>query len=347
MLDIIYFPISGILWFWHKAFGFIFGEGSGWAWALSIVFLVFTIRALLYSPTVRQIRTSRKMQEVQPLMKEVQKKYKNDRQRQALEMRKLQKEHGFNPLLGCLPMLVQIPVFIGLFHVLRQFNPGSKNYWLGVSEVESFLNARFLGSPLGASMQMAQADYWKFGSGGFSWTNIALIAVPLMIVAAVSTHMNARLSISRQSAEALANPQTAIMNRLMLWVFPLGILITGAFWHIGLLLYMMSNNLWTFGQQHLVFRTIDQEEREKSEAREQARADLAPKPGVKPVNPKKGGRVAAASDVAIDPADDEEAVVDTASEASASSPAGQAAKPAPGARPTGARSKKKRNRGRR
>ena len=62
------------------------------------------------------------MQELQPQIKALQKKYGKDRQRMALEMQKLQREHGFNPILGCLPMLAQIPVFFGLYHVLRSFN---------------------------------------------------------------------------------------------------------------------------------------------------------------------------------------------------------------------------------
>ncbi len=98
------------------------GPSNFFAWALSVMFLVFTLRALLYKPFVRQIRTTRQMQELQPQIKALQKKYGKDRQRMALEMQKLQREHGFNPILGCLPMLAQIPVFLGLYHVLRSFN---------------------------------------------------------------------------------------------------------------------------------------------------------------------------------------------------------------------------------
>jgi len=121
-LNWIYYPVSGILWFWHKVFGYAFGSSNGLTWALSVVFLVFTLRVLLYYPFVKQVRTTRQMQELQPQIKELQTKYKNDRQRMGLEMQKLQREHGFNPLMGCLPVLAQAPVFIGLYHVLRSFN---------------------------------------------------------------------------------------------------------------------------------------------------------------------------------------------------------------------------------
>ena len=95
------------------------------------MFLVFTLRAILYKPFVRQIRTTRQMQELQPQIKALQKKYGKDRQRMALEMQKLQTEHGFNPILGCLPMLAQVPVFLGLYHVLRSFNRTDGRHRLG------------------------------------------------------------------------------------------------------------------------------------------------------------------------------------------------------------------------
>ena len=94
VLNFIYYPVSAILWFWHKVFGAIpfLGPDSGIAWALSVVFLVFTLRLVLYKPFVKQVRTTRQMQELQPQIKALQKKYAGDRQRQAMELQKLQKE---------------------------------------------------------------------------------------------------------------------------------------------------------------------------------------------------------------------------------------------------------------
>ncbi|MDK6918990.1 membrane protein insertase YidC, partial [Escherichia coli] len=84
--------------------------------------LVVTIRILLFKPMLNQQRSAIKMQQLAPEMQAIKEKYKNDQQAQALAMRQLQKEMGVNPLGGCLPILVQMPVFIGLFHVLRSFN---------------------------------------------------------------------------------------------------------------------------------------------------------------------------------------------------------------------------------
>ena len=96
MLNFIYYPVSFILWCWHWVFGHVLGESSGLAWALSVVFLVFTLRALLFKPFVGQVRSMRKMQEFAPELQKIKKKYANDRQRQAAEMQKLQSEHGVN-----------------------------------------------------------------------------------------------------------------------------------------------------------------------------------------------------------------------------------------------------------
>ena len=90
--------------------------------------------------------------------------------------------------------------------------------------------------------------------------NIIAVAAPLMIIAAIMTHFNSRASVARQSEAAAANPQSAIMNKLALYVFPLGVLVGGPFLPIAILLYWVSNNIWTYGQQHLVFRKIDAEE---------------------------------------------------------------------------------------
>src|SRR3954471_3208874 len=160
VLNFIYYPVSFILWVWHKAFSFLFGDagwGGGIAWMLSVMFLVFTLRLILFKPFVAQVRSMRKMQEFQPEMAKIRKKYSNDRQKQAEEMQKLQKEHGVNPVAGCLPVLVQVPVFIGLFHVLREFGPilpngapRTENYFFDAQGVQSFNDASFFGAKLGA-----------------------------------------------------------------------------------------------------------------------------------------------------------------------------------------------------
>ncbi|WP_174187244.1 membrane protein insertase YidC [Nocardia barduliensis] len=321
MLDFIYYPVSWILWFWHRVFGFAFGADNGLTWALAVVFLVFTLRLVLYKPFVKQVRTTKQMQELQPQIKELQKKYKNDRQKMALEMQKLQKDNGFNPLMGCLPILAQVPVFLGLFHVLRSFNrtghgfgqlgltpeqnANTANYVFSAADVQSFLSARIFGAPISAFITTPVAELQAFADfGGVpSRLSIALVAIPLMVIAGLATHFNARASVARQTPEAAANPQAAMMNKLALWVFPLGVLVGGPFLPIAILLYWVSNNIWTYGQQHLVFGRMEKEEEAKKQAKLEQRAQNAPKPGAKPVNVKKKPAPAATDTASDDTAD--------------------------------------------
>ncbi len=284
MLNFIYYPVSFILWVWHEAFGFVLGDASGIAWTLSVVFLVFTLRALLYKPFVGQMRSMRKMQQFQPEIAKLRKKYANDRQKQAEEMQKLQKEHGVNPLGGCLPVLVQIPVFIGLFHVLREFTPGkTENYFFGASEVESFNAADLFGAKLGAWVTQGDETLRAIGT---SIPQMLIVMIPLMIAAGIFTHITARHSVARQTAVQADNPQTAIMNKLMLYVFPIGVVVGAPFLPLAVLLYWVSNNLWTLGQQYVVYRRIDVEEITKRDEVAATRQARAPRPGQKPVRPE-------------------------------------------------------------
>jgi YidC/Oxa1 family membrane protein insertase len=309
-LDVIYYPVSAIMWVWYKAFAFLLGPSNFFAWALSVMFLVFTLRAILYKPFVRQIRTTRQMQELQPQIKALQKKYGKDRQRMALEMQKLQKEHGFNPILGCLPMLAQVPVFLGLYHVLMSFNRTQTgigrlglsveenarlgNYVFSAEDVRHFLDANLFGAPLGATMIQ------KHGLEAFTEFHrpaVIAVGVPIMIAAGIATYFNSRASVARQSPEAAANPQTAMMNKLALYVFPLGVTVGGPFLPLAIILYWFANNIWTFGQQHYVFGRIEKEEEQKKADALERRAANAPAPGAKPSRKKKP-----AADPGADPA---------------------------------------------
>ena len=313
-LDIFYYPVSWIMWVWYKLFGALLGPSNFFAWALSVMFLVFTLRAILYKPFVRQIRTTRQMQELQPQIKALQKKYGKDRQRMALEMQKLQREHGFNPILGCLPMLAQIPVFLGLYHVLRSFNRttggfgqphmsvaenrATGNYVFTPADVGHFLDANLFGAPIGAFMtQHAGLDAFT----EFSRAAVIGVGAPVMILAGIATYFNSRASVARQSPEAAANPQTAMMNKLALYVFPLGVVVGGPFLPLAIILYWFANNIWTFGQQHYVFGMIEKEEEAKKQEAIARRAAHAPAPGAKPKrNPKSAPAGGNGADTEVD-----------------------------------------------
>ncbi|GAC84005.1 membrane protein insertase YidC [Gordonia paraffinivorans] len=361
MLDFIYYPVSGIMWVWHWLFSHVTPDtpgGNGIAWALSVVFLVFTLRAILYKPFVKQIRTTKKMQEINPQLQAIRKKYAKDRVKMTEEMQKLQREHGFNPLLGCLPMLLQIPVFIGLFHVLRSFNRmgtgmgqlgmsaaetrSTGNYVFSADQVQNFLDARLFGVPLSAYLTEPVTEFQAFVTPGaevdFTRMNIAYVVVPMMIIASIATHMNSRASVSRQPEAALENPQTRMMNNLALYIFPIGILVTGPFFPVAILLYWMSNNIWTYGQQHLVFGKIAKEEEEARRLKQEKLKANAPKPGARPDPQKKkgGAQPKQSGSVSLAKGGEEESATEAdASSKTEDSPTSGAAgsKPKPGQKP--------------
>lgn len=345
-LDFVYYPVSWIMWVWYKLFAYLLGPSNFFAWALAVMFLVFTLRALLYKPFVRQIRTTRQMQELQPQIKALQKKYGKDRQRMALEMQKLQREHGFNPILGCLPMLAQIPVFLGLYHVLRSFNRTTGgfgqphlsvvqnrltgNYVFTPADVGHFLDANLFGAPIGAFMtQRTGLDAFTV----FHRPAVILVGLPVMVLAGIATYFNSRASVARQSPEAAANPQTAMMNKLSLYVFPLGVVVGGPFLPLAIILYWFANNIWTFGQQHYVFGMIEKEDEAKKQEAIQRRAANAPAPGAKPKRTAKP----AANGAPIDPEVESDDDASDPPATGASGPAGGAGAsnrtPRPGARP--------------
>lgn len=341
-LDYIYYPVSGIMWLWYKLFALFLGPSSFFAWALSVMFLVFSLRALLYKPFVRQIRTTRQMQELQPQIKALQKKYGKDRQRMALEMQAPARTHGFNPILGCLPMLAQIPVFLGLYHVLSSFNRTQSgfgrlglsvqenrslgNYVFSANDVANFLDAHLMGAPIGASMTRRSGGglhgVQPAGGGGRG------CAADDPWPASRPTSTAGPQSPGR--VEAAANPQTAMMNKLALYVFPLGVVVGGPFLPIAIIIYWVSNSIWTFAQQHLVFGKIEKEEEAKKEEALARRSANAPAPGAKPTKGRKNPAAALDAEDALETGAETDIEADEPIE-----PAADTANrtPRPGARP--------------
>ncbi len=301
-LDYLYYPVSGIMWVWHKVFGAVLGANNAWAWVLSVIFLVFTLRAILFKPFMKQMESQLKMQAVQPQMKKLRAKYKDDKQRLTEEMMKLNKEAGVNPIGGCLPALIQAPVFITLFHVLRMFQPipdgkggftfRDNVYFFGATDVHSFGFAKlFGGAPLSSSMTMplAQLQHMAGDRATIIW-----VGVPLSILAGIATHLTSRRSVNRQleiNPEAAAGGQAAIMNKLMMWGFPLFVVVGGPFFPLAILFYWLANNSWTFGQLWAVHRlqdkrkavtvTLDEEKKEALRFSKPA-PGARPLPGMKP-----------------------------------------------------------------
>lgn len=119
ILNPLYTAVSAVIMAIHKVLSPIFGTDSGVTWTLAIVGLVILIRIILIPLFVKQIKSQRALTALQPHMKAIQTKHKDDRQKQSEEMMKLYKEHKTNPLASCFPILAQAPIFFALFTVLN------------------------------------------------------------------------------------------------------------------------------------------------------------------------------------------------------------------------------------
>jgi YidC/Oxa1 family membrane protein insertase len=236
----------------HAWLGSIFGPASGWAWGLSIVILVILIRACLVPLFVKQVHAQRKMAQHAPQLQELRKKYKNDKERLNQETMKFYKENGVNPLAGCLPMIPQMIVFFALFSVLRaiaDWKPGTNPpYGLTVPVVESAQKATIFGVHLGDKLLFRPAGMH------LTWQQ-ELVILLTVVVSASTTFMTVRQSAKRGLMQTNVDPDNpaASMQKYMQYVIPF-FSLTGLYWQYGLVLYWVTTNLWTLGQQFFMFR---------------------------------------------------------------------------------------------
>jgi YidC/Oxa1 family membrane protein insertase len=257
--------ISWILTFFHAVWGAVFGTNSGIAWTLAIVFMVIVIRIALFPLFVKQVKAQRGMQELAPRLKELQKKYKDDREKLGQETMALYRETGTNPLSSCLPLIIQTPIFFALYRVLQ--NSIAKQEPIGgltQELVHSAHNAQIFGVPL-----------WGFFSkAGLTPnpTNTHILCAVLIVLMVATTFTTQRqLLVKNVSSD---NPMVR-QQKILLYVFPFMFLFSGLFFPVGVLVYWLTTNLWTMGQQFWIIRnnpTPDTPAWEAKMARDQAKA---------------------------------------------------------------------------
>ncbi|CAB4901940.1 unannotated protein [freshwater metagenome] len=258
ILDWLKDGVSWILVQFHGLFSIFLDGDSGWTWALSIVGLVVTIRIVLIPLFVKQIKSQRNLQLIQPQMKEIQKKYAGDREKQSAEMMKLYKETGTNPLASCLPIILQAPIFFALFGVLQgvaQYNPADANYVApGVFAWDQYAH-------LAASMHSAEIFgvplYGTFMDADGTPNPMAtrILCIILIILMTTTTFLTQRQLIVKGSAPD--NPMVK-QQKILLYVFPLMFMVSGINFPIGVLIYWFTTNLWSMGQQFYVIRNNPQ-----------------------------------------------------------------------------------------
>jgi YidC/Oxa1 family membrane protein insertase len=245
----LYWVVSGILVFFHKVWSPVFGPDSGWTWALSIVSLTVVIRIALIPLFVKQIKSSRSMQLLQPQVRELQKKYGHDREKLGQETMKLYKENNANPLASCLPLLLQAPIFFALFRVLNGAAQGvAYGHWLEIHPelLDSLNSATIFGARLSDTFMKV-----GFANG---ITSVHLVTL-FLIIAMTITLFITQLQLMRKNMppEALTGP-FAQQQKIMLYLFPLIFAIGGINFPVGVLIYWFTSNLWTMGQQFYVIR---------------------------------------------------------------------------------------------
>ena len=234
----------------HAWLGTLFGPNTGLAWGLSIVILVVLIRICLIPLFVKQVHAQRKMAKHAPQLQELRKKYKNDKTRLNEETMKFYKENGVNPLAGCLPMIPQMIIFFSLFYVLRaiaEWKPGqASKYGLTTPILQSAQKATIFGVHLGDKLLFSHTSVP---------THVAIVIVLTVIVSASTTFMTVRQSAKRGLMQTNTDPDNPMagMQKYMMYIVPF-FSLTGLYWQYGLVLYWVTTNLWTLGQQFFMFR---------------------------------------------------------------------------------------------
>ena len=245
ILNPLYFAVSWVLVGFHKLFGLVFGKSNheSLKWSLSIIGLVIVIRIILIPLFVRQIKSQRAMQVLQPKMREIQKRYKDDRQKQSEEMMKLYKEHKTNPLSSCMPLLAQAPIFFALFTVLNGIAKGHPHGFMRGDELASAQTAKFFGASLSASFMNSHSATPK------------LVAVALIILMSATTFITQRQLMTKgMAAQDSSNNMMMQQQKIMMYVLPGILALTGVNFPVGVLIYWTVSNAWAFGQQMYVIK---------------------------------------------------------------------------------------------
>ena len=251
ILKPLYIAVSWVIVTIHDLLSPIFGTNSGVSWSLAIIGLVIIIRIILIPLFVKQIKSQRALTALQPHMKEIQKKYKDDRQKQSEEMMKLYKEHKTNPLASCFPILAQAPIFFALFTVLNgiaaiddEGNPApiARGFMKG-EYLASAAQAKFFGAPI--------SDKFL----GSDITTVKIVTVILIILMSATTFTTQRQLMTKGMPKMdSSNNMMLQQQKIMLYAFPVIFAITGVNFPVGVLIYWSTTNLWTWGQQYYVIK---------------------------------------------------------------------------------------------
>ncbi|MGA7688958.1 MAG: membrane protein insertase YidC [Jiangellales bacterium] len=246
----LYWVVSWIMIGWHEFFSLFLDADSGGTWALSIIGLVVVMRIILIPLFVKQIKSMRNMQLIQPQMRELQAKHGHDKEKLSQEMMKLYKDTGSNPFSSCLPVLAQAPFFFALFRVLN-----------GIAEdvprgafadypalFASLSESTVFGAPLAASFATAY-DYPNP-------TTTRVIAGVMVVLMTTTTFFTQRQLMRQNMPKSALEGPFAQQQKILLYILPLMFLFSGYYFPLGVVLYWLTSNIWTMGQQFYVIRRM-------------------------------------------------------------------------------------------
>lgn len=251
ILNPLYFAVAWVLQQINHGLTFIgLPPAGGLTWVLSIVILVVLMRLILVPLFVKQMHATRKMAALAPQLQELRKRYKNDKETLNAETMRLYRENGANPLAGCLPLVAQMPIFFALFNVLRAISewvPGKPApYGLSSATVSNAKNADILGAHLSDKVL-------------FTGTLHVPLEAKIVIICAVAISVATTFMTVRQNTKRGLTPQMtpdnpmASSQKIMQYVVPL-FALSGLYWQFGLVLYWVTTNVWTLGQQWVLFK---------------------------------------------------------------------------------------------
>jgi YidC/Oxa1 family membrane protein insertase len=251
---------------------FIHGHVVGGSWGLSIVGLTVLIRAILVPLTYRQLKSMQEMQRLAPEMQKLKEKYKDDKQRQQQALMEFYKEKGINPLASCLPLLLQLPVFVSLFYMLRtdlkkhicgsqlvtyyNAHPGLATKYKGSASISAVakLPSKFVEQTTCNTVAPHSAKFLFLPDITDKATGIALV---VLIVLYVGSQL-----ASTFIATATADPS----QRWAFLLLPVVFVVILYRYPAGLLVYWITTNTWTIAQQYIIRRRLPPPERPPSSA---------------------------------------------------------------------------------
>jgi YidC/Oxa1 family membrane protein insertase len=249
--NIIEEAFSPLIKIFEEVMVFIHGHLVGGSWGLAIVGLTVVTRAVLVPITFKQLRSMQEMQRMAPQINALKEKYKDDKQRQQQEIMKFYQENKINPLASCLPFLLQLPVFISLFYMLRTD--------LKLDICGRQLKEHFHVFPFGPLAHIPSKALEKTGCNQVAPGSAKFLFIPditakatgVVLIVLIALYIGSQI-LSTLMATASADPN----QRRMMLLIPLVIVAFLYRYPAGLLVYWITTNLWTIGQQYFIRQRI-------------------------------------------------------------------------------------------